>query len=94
MSKEFAVSILKSLYETTDEILTGDFCYKIFIELDKLHPKFIENNDDNKLYKIIYYQYTLYREMKTSELIKFFQGHLKAIEMCELNHIMENMLID
>jgi hypothetical protein len=93
MSKEFAVSILQSLYETTDEILTGDLCYKIFIELDKLHPKFIQYNDD-KLYKIIYYQYTLYREMKTSELIKFFIGHLKAIEICEVGYIMENMLID
>ena len=93
MSKEFAVSILQSLYEITDEILTGDFCYKIFIELDKLHPKFIEYNDD-KLYKIIYYQYTLYGEMKTSELIKFFQGHLKAIEICDLDHIMENMNIE
>lgn len=93
MNKEFTISILEALSKTSNEILTGDLCYKIFIDLDKLHPKFIEYNNE-RLYKIIYHRYTSYGEMKRVEIMEFLVSHLKIIEMYELDSMLENMNIE
>lgn len=86
MDRNYTIKILDVLYNTHNEILEGNFCYGLFIKLDKI-PDIYINYNDKELYNRIYHQYSSYGEMKKNDLIIFLERHLIALDMAIVDNI-------
>lgn len=93
MDKDFVIEILQTLYKTKNEILTGNFCFKIFVEIESLNYEAYSyyNNNMKNMVERIYFGYSNYGEMKKSELIYLFESHLKVIEEIQVINMLENI---
>lgn len=93
MDKEFVVECLNVLYQTESKIIVGNFCYKIFISLDKLSPSINSHytEDMKNMVERIYFGYSNYGEMKRDELIYLFESHLRVMEEIQIINMMENI---
>ena len=93
MEKEFVLEILQTLYRTKDEILYGNFCFKIFVDIDKIPQNILSyyTYDMRNMVERIYFGYSNYGEMKKSELVFLFESHLKVIEEIHVVNMMGNL---
>ena len=93
MDKEFVIEILQTLYKTKEDILRGNFCFKIFVEIESLNYEayLYYSNDMKNMVERIYFGYSNYGEMKKSELIYLFESHLKVIEEIQVINMLENI---
>jgi hypothetical protein len=96
MDKDFVLEILQTLYRTEEEILKGNFCFKIFIEIESLNYEAYSyyTTDMRNMVERIYFGYSNYGQMKKSELLFLFESHLKVVEEIQIVNMIQNISLE